>query len=71
MLCEITARHNDEESDNQYAIDRQCVLRVIGGGPSIPCKKKLRTGIIVSALYDGTESPGYIVSNDTKRHYHI
>jgi len=25
----------------------------------------------VSTLYVGTESPGYTVSNDIKRHYHI
>jgi len=28
ILCEITARHNDEESGDQRAIDGQCVLRV-------------------------------------------
>jgi len=32
MLCEIIARHNDEESGDQRAIDGQCVLRMVGGG---------------------------------------
>jgi len=35
MLREITARHNDEESGDQRAIDGQCVLRIVGGGRSI------------------------------------
>jgi len=35
MLCEITARHNDEESGDQRAIDGQCVLRMVGGGRSV------------------------------------
>jgi len=55
MLREITARHNDESGDER-AIDGQCVLRVVDGGRSVLRRKKLRMGIIVSALYDGTES---------------
>jgi len=35
MLCEITARHNDEESGDQRAIDGQCMLRMVGGSRSV------------------------------------
>jgi len=71
MLREITARHNDEKSGDQCVINRQCVLRVVGGDRSVSCRKKFRTGIIVSTLYDGTESPGYTISKDTKSYYQI
>jgi len=65
MLCEITARHNDEESGDQLT-DNACFTWSV-----VAAVSRIEQNDIVSTLYIGTEFPGYTVSNDTKRHYQI